>query len=45
MTRGKESQPKNPYYYEYYQQKLTAGKTKKQAIIYIMCKLVDVIFA
>jgi transposase len=45
VTRGKESKPKNPYYYEFYQQKLSAGKTKKQAIICIMRKLVDVIFS
>jgi transposase len=45
VTRGKDSKPKNPYYYEYYQQKLAVGKTKKQAIVCIMRKLVDVIFA
>jgi transposase len=38
-------EPNNPYYYEYYQQKLLTGKTKTQAIICIMRKLVDVIYA
>ncbi|MFD0677394.1 IS110 family transposase [Paenibacillus sp. GCM10027630] len=38
-------EPNNPYYYEYYQRKLVAGKTKRQAIICIMRKLVDVIYA
>lgn len=35
----------NPYYYEYYQQRLAAGKTKTQAIICIMRKLVDLVYA
>jgi transposase len=38
-------QPNNPYYYEYYQRKLSEKKTKKQAIVCIMRKLVDVIYA
>ncbi|MDK8182631.1 hypothetical protein QP775_17435 [Paenibacillus sp. UMB4589-SE434] len=35
----------NPYYYAYYKQKLSAGKTKSQAIICAMRKLVDVVYA
>ncbi|WP_240420266.1 transposase [Paenibacillus periandrae] len=38
-------EPNHPYYYEYYQAKLAAGKTKKQSIICIMRKLVNVVYA
>jgi transposase len=44
VARG-SGKPNNPYYYEYYQQRLTAGKTKTQAIICIMRKLVDLVYA
>lgn len=43
VTRTKK-EPRNPYFYEYYQQKLVAGKTKKQAIVCIMRKLVNIIY-
>jgi transposase len=43
VTRGKK-EPRNPYFYAYYQKKLAAGKTKKQAIICIMRKLVNIIY-
>ncbi|MDF9845510.1 transposase [Paenibacillus sp. PastH-2] len=36
--------PRNPYFHWYYEQKLAAGKTKQQAIVCIMRKLVNVIF-
>ncbi|REK67925.1 MAG: IS110 family transposase [Brevibacillus sp.] len=42
VTRGKK-EPRNPYFYSYYEQKLEAGKTKQQAIVCIMRKLVNVI--
>lgn len=44
-TKRGSKEPNNPYYYEYYLQKLIAGKTKTQAIICIMRKLVDVIYS
>ncbi|WP_245856218.1 IS110 family transposase [Paenibacillus rigui] len=44
-TKRGSKEPNNPFYYEYYLQKLAAGKTKTQAIICIMRKLVDVVFA
>lgn len=43
VTRTKK-EPRNPYFYEYYQQKLAAGKTKKQAIVCIMRKLVNIVY-
>ncbi|MNW44704.1 Transposase IS116/IS110/IS902 family protein [compost metagenome] len=43
VTRGKR-EPRNPYFYAYYEQKLSAGKTKQQAIVCIMRKLVNVIY-
>ena len=44
VARGSK-EPNNPYYFEYYHQKLLAGKTKTQAIICIMRKLVDLVYA
>nr|WP_246054110.1 hypothetical protein [Paenibacillus anaericanus] len=43
VTRGKR-EPRNPYFYSYYEQRLVAGKTKQQAIVCIMRKLVNVIY-
>lgn len=36
--------PNNPYFHAYYEQKMAAGKTKQQAIVCIMRKLVNVIY-
>lgn len=43
VTRGKR-EPRNPYFYAYYEQKMATGKTKQQAIVCIMRKLVNVIY-
>ena len=43
VTRTKK-EPRNPYFYNYYGERLAAGKTKQQAIICIMRKLVNVIY-
>lgn len=40
----KSKTPRNPILYEYYQRKLTEGKTKVQALICIMRRLVNIIF-
>lgn len=42
VTRTKK-EPRNPYFRAYYEQKMAAGKTKQQAIVCIMRKLVNVI--
>jgi transposase len=42
VTRTKR-EPRNPYFHAYYEQKMAAGKTKQQAIVCIMRKLVNVI--
>jgi hypothetical protein len=42
VTRTKK-EPRNPYFYAYYEQKRAAGKTKQQAIVCIMRKLVNFI--
>lgn len=42
VTRSKK-EPRNPYFHNYYEQKMAAGKTKQQAIVCIMRKLVNVI--
>ncbi|THF82722.1 IS110 family RNA-guided transposase [Cohnella fermenti] len=42
VTRTKK-EPRNPYFHQYYEQKLKAGKTKQQAIVCIMRKLVNII--
>ncbi|MBJ6364341.1 transposase, partial [Paenibacillus sp. GCM10012307] len=43
VTRTKK-EPRNPYFHAYYEQKMAAGKTKQQAIVCIMRKLVNVIY-
>lgn len=44
VTRTKR-EPRNPYFHSYYEQKQSEGKTKQQAIICIMRKLVNIIYA
>jgi transposase len=44
VTRTKK-EPRNPYFHAYYEQRMTEGKTKQQAIICIMRKLVNIIYA
>lgn len=44
VTRGKR-EPRNPHFYSYYEKKQEEGKTKQQAIICIMRKLVNIIYA
>lgn len=43
VTRTKR-EPRNPYFFSYYEQKMAAGKTKQQAIVCIMRKLINVIY-
>nr|WP_245742769.1 hypothetical protein [Fontibacillus panacisegetis] len=43
VTRTKK-EPRNPYFHHHYEEKLKAGKTKQQAIVCIMWKLVNVIY-
>jgi transposase len=43
VTRTKK-EPRNPYFHAYYEQRMVAGKTKQQAIVCIMRKLVNVIY-
>ncbi|WP_418791471.1 IS110 family transposase [Phosphitispora sp. TUW77] len=40
-----KKQPRNPYLYQYYHGKLAEGKTKGQAIVALMRKLVDIIYS
>jgi transposase len=42
VTKGKK-EPRNPYFFSYYEQKMAAGKTKQQALVCIMRKLINVI--
>jgi transposase len=44
VTRGKK-EPRNAVFHEYYAVKQAAGKTKKQAIVCIMRRLVNIIFS
>ena len=37
--------PRNPVFYEYYQRKISEGKTKGQALICIMRRLVNIIYS
>lgn len=43
VSRTKK-EPRNPYFYTYYEAKMKAGKTKQQAIVCVMRKLVNVIY-
>ncbi|MBP1988670.1 hypothetical protein J2Z66_000265 [Paenibacillus eucommiae] len=43
VTRTKK-ELRNPYFHQYYEQKLKAGKTKQQATVCIMRKLVNIIY-
>lgn len=40
-----KAEPRNPHLYQYYQRKLEDGKTKGQAMVCLMRKLVDIIYA
>ncbi|TNJ63596.1 IS110 family transposase [Paenibacillus hemerocallicola] len=42
VTRTKK-EPRNPYFHAYYEQRMAEGKTKQQAIVCIMRKLVNVV--
>ncbi|MGO4548544.1 IS110 family transposase [Paenibacillus sp. 2TAB23] len=44
VTRTKK-EPRNPHFHAYYEQRLAEGKTKQQAIVCIMRKLVNIIYA
>ncbi|WP_219834727.1 transposase [Paenibacillus sp. R14(2021)] len=43
VTKGKK-EPRNPAMLAYYHSKLEANKTRKQAVVYVMRKLVNVIY-
>jgi hypothetical protein len=43
LTKGTK-QPRNPILYEYYLRKISEGKTKTQALICIMRRLVNIIY-
>ncbi|GBG07984.1 putative IS110 family transposase [Paenibacillus agaridevorans] len=36
---------RNPLFYEFYGRKLAEGKTKKQALIYVMRRVVNIIYS
>lgn len=44
VAKGDNKKQRNPIFYEYYQRKLAEGKTKKQALICVMRRLVNIIF-
>jgi len=44
VTRTKR-EPKNVFFHSYYEQKITEGKTKQQAVVCLMRKLVNIIYA
>lgn len=43
ISKGSKT-PRNPVFYEYYQRKQKEGKTKWQALVYIMRRLVNIIY-
>lgn len=36
--------PRNPVFYDYYQRKIQEGKTKKQALVCVMRRLVNIVY-
>ncbi|MEK4878366.1 MULTISPECIES: transposase [Paenibacillus] len=45
VAKGENKRLRNPLFYEYYQRKLAEGKTKKQALICVMRRLVNIIYS
>lgn len=45
VAKGKNKKQRNPLMYEFYQRKLAEGKTKKQALICVMRRLVNIIYS
>lgn len=45
VAKGRNKTQRNPLFYEFYQRKLAEGKTKKQALICIMRRLVNIIYS
>lgn len=45
VAKGDNKKQRNPKFYEYYQRKLAEGKTKKQALICVMRRLVNIIYS
>ncbi|MGG4394584.1 IS110 family transposase [Paenibacillus thiaminolyticus] len=45
VAKGKNKTQRNPLMYEFYQRKLAEGKTKKQALICVMRRLVSIIYS
>ncbi|MEK3752412.1 IS110 family transposase [Paenibacillus sp. FSL E2-8871] len=45
VAKGKSKRQRNPLFYEFYQRKLAEGKTKKQALICVMRRLVNIIYS
>ncbi len=44
VSKGSKKQ-RNPLFYDYYHRKLAEGKTKKQALICVMRRLVNIIYS
>jgi len=44
VVAKRTKQPRNPYFLHYYEQKLKEGKSKRQAIVCLMRKLVNVVY-
>jgi transposase len=44
VTRTKR-EPKNAFFHSYYEQKIAEGKTKQQAVVCLMRKLINIIYA
>ncbi|OMD44494.1 hypothetical protein BSK65_29765 [Paenibacillus odorifer] len=45
VAKGKNKRQRNPLFYKFYQRKLAEGKTKKQALICVMRRLVNIIYS
>lgn len=44
QTAPRSGKPRNPVFYEYYKRKISEGKTKPQALVCVMRRLVNIIY-
>ena len=44
VSKPKNGIPNHPVFYDYYMRKIGEGKTKSQALVYIMRRLVNIVY-
>ncbi len=44
VSKSKNGVPNHPVFYDYYMRKISEGKTKSQALVCIMSRLVNIVY-